>query len=228
MGKTCLFSHLPSAISHQAGFFQRPVRINGNEIRRGSPELLDDIATCLNRNGRRYQFAPCWTAADLCSFERTRGLSIADFVVATRGAEVVGCAAYWDQRAFKQVVVRRYSPRIARWRYVANLLARVTGAPTLPRVGSRLEFAYLSHFAVDDDRADVATALLSAARSRVLCGANCLVTGFADRSPLLLTVARQARHRAYRTLLYAASWPDGQNAVNALDGRLPHPEVAIL
>ena len=204
-------------------------RTTGITIDRGSAELLPDIVACLERNGCRYQFAPRWTAADLLSEQRTPALRLDQFLVAsTPGGRIVGCAAVWDQRTFKQAVVRGYSGRLARWRRVLNVAAPVVGLPPLPRVGEALEFVYLSHVAVDDDRADVATALLAEARRRLPPQVACLVTAFADGSALAAAVAHAAPHRTYRSALYLAWWPDGGDLAASLDGRPPHPEIAIL
>jgi hypothetical protein len=200
----------------------------GIEIRTGSAELLGDIVSCLNRNGRRYQFAPLWTVDDLISTVRTPGLAVDDFLVATRGSRVVACAALWDQRGFKQAVVRGYSPQLARWRHLINLAAPLLRMPALPQIGSPLEFVYLSHVAVDDDRADAISALLVEARRRLEPGVRYMVTAFSDGGPLLAAASRVAPHRTYRSGLYLASWPDGRQLAGSIDGRLPHPEVAIL
>lgn len=205
-----------------------PLHASGVEIAGGSPDLLGEIAACLWRNGRRYQFAPCWTAENLCSGLRTPDLLPEHFVVATRGGRVVGCVASWDQRRFKQVVVRGYSARVARWRPVINITGPWLGIPRLPDVGRRLEFAYLSHLTVDDDNAEVAAALVAAARCRLAPEVDYVVTGIADGNPLLAAFRRIFRHREYRSLLYLAYWPDGERVVQMLDGRIPHPEVAIL
>jgi hypothetical protein len=197
----------------------------GLEVRRGSVELLPDIVACLDRNGRRYQFTPRWTIEDLLSAKRTPGLEPRDFLVAIAGGRVVGCAATWDQRGFKQVVVRGYSQRLARWRRVVNLAGPWVGVPALPAVGRPLEFVYLSHVAVDDDRADVTAALVSEARRRLPADVNYMVTAFAEGSPML---AAAGHHRTYRSALYLACWADGQHLVESIDARLPHPEVAIL
>ena len=207
---------------------RREIRVApGIEIRRGSVELLEDIVACLDRNGRRCQFTPRWTVDDLLSARRTPGLEPQDFFVAIARGRMVGCAATWDQRGFKQVVVRDYSPRLARWRSVVNLAGPWVGLPSLPAVGRPLEFVYLSHVAVDDDRPDVAAALISEARLRLPAGVSDMVTAFAEGSPML-PAARVARLRTYRSVLYLACWPDGQQIVESLDARLPHPEVAIL
>jgi hypothetical protein len=200
----------------------------GIEVRLGSVELLPEIVSCLERNGRRYQFTPRWTVEDLLSARRTPGLDARDFLVAIAGGRVAGCAAVWDQRGFKQVVVRRYSQRLARWRGMVNLTAPWVGIPALPAVGQPLEFVYLSHVAVDGDRPDVIAALVSEARGRLPDGVTHLVTAFADNSPMLAAVTRVARHRTYRSVLYLVCWSDGQPVVESIDARLAHPEVAIL
>ena len=197
-------------------------------VRNGSIEMLDEIVDCLTRNGRRYQFAPIWTADDLLSDDRTPGLAPHDFLVATKAGRVVGCAALWDQRAFKQVVVRGYSPTIMRWRRLLNVVGPFFRLPALPAIGEPLSFVYLSHIAVDDDAADVTMALVAEARRQLRSDVSHLIAAFAERSPLFETASRAAFTRTYRSLLFLAHWPDGHAFVDSIDQRLPHPEIAIL
>jgi hypothetical protein len=198
------------------------------DLEPGSDAHVPAIAACLQRNLSRFQFSPMWTAEDLRSPLRTRGLAAEDFVVALAHGRVVGCAALWDQRAFKQVRIRGYAPRLARVRPLVNLASRVVGRPSLPAVGDVLPSAYLSHVAIDDDRADVFLALLSAQRRQAAeRGLDFLVTGFATRHPFHSVVASEPHH-SYRSTLYAGYWPDGEVACRTLDGRISQPEVAVL
>jgi hypothetical protein len=200
----------------------------GVRLEPGTDALLDDIAACLDRNGSRYQFAPRWTAGDLRS-DRTRGLAPEDFVIARRGARVVGCLALWDQRAFKQVVIRGYSPRLARWRPLINGAGPWLGGVPLPPAGAPLPFAYLSHAAVDDDRAEVFAALATAQCRRArAAGLGHVVAAFVRAHPFHDAIARGFRHRAYDSVLYGAAWADGEAHLAALDRRIPQPEVAVL
>jgi hypothetical protein len=201
------------------------------DVHQGSPGLATEILACLDRNSRRFQFSPRWSAADLAS-TRTRGLEIEDFVVATRQGRVVGCAACWDQRAFKQVVVRGYAPGLARWRPLANMVAPLTSAPKLPPVGSRFQFACISHVALDVDvevGEGVLTSLVESACQRARRkGVDYVVIGLSTRSAAMTVLARTFRHRTFESVLYTAFWPDGEALARSLDGRPSNPELAIL
>jgi hypothetical protein len=198
------------------------------ELLAGSANLRDEIVACLGRNLPRFQAAPRWSSADFSS-TRTRGLDVSDFTVAVRRGRVVGCAACWDQRAFKQVVVRGYAPRLARWRRAVNLLSAFTGAPTLPPAGSRLPLVYVSHAAVDGDDEDVWIPLIARTCERAAeRAAGHALVAFSTRHPALPLVRRFFRARAYDSVLYVAFWPDGEALARSLDGRPSHPEAAIL
>jgi hypothetical protein len=206
----------------------RTFHARGVRVEAATGAHADDIAACLARNLRRYQLAPRWTVSDLRS-DRTRNLAAEDFVVAVRDGRVVGCLAQWDQSAFKQVVVRGYSKRLARWRPVLNLAGPWVGAPHLPPVGQPLRFAYLSHAAVDDDCADVLAALVSdQCRRARAAGVRSVVTGFVSSHPFFDVISRCWRHRAYDSTLYVSAWPDAQQILRSLDGRPLQPEVAVL
>jgi hypothetical protein len=197
-------------------------------VHRGSADLVDGIVTCLERNQPRFQFSPRWTAADLFS-NRTRGLDVEDFIVATRQGSVAGCAACWDQRSFKQVVVRAYARRLAWWRPLLNHLSPLTGTPVLPAEGSRFEFVYISHIAVDGDDVDLLSLLIAKACDRARAkGVDHVVLALSGRHAAIREIERAFRARPYESLLYVAFWPDGESIARSLDGRPSHPEVAIL
>ena len=178
----------------------------------GSAPLLPGILSCLERFGRRHQFAPHWTAANILQPER--------FYVALDGNRVAGCLALWDQRAFKQAVVRGYDRSLARWRPLLNLFGT-----RLPAVGQPLAQAYLSHVGVDGDDPRVLGTLLAAAMGDARrAGLDYATIGFAARHPLSEVVRRGYRCREYASILYAVHGDKPQ----VLDGRIPHPEVALL
>jgi hypothetical protein len=190
-----------------------------------------DVSDCLDRNGRRYQFHPACARDDLRSPQRSLGLSAADFHrVIGRDNGVRGCLAVWDQRPFKQVVVRGYSPLLSRTRPLVNLLGALVGVPPLPAVGEQLDVGYVSHLAIDDDDPEIFEVLLRAAHADAAArDLRYLVVGFARRHPLLAVAKRLYRHRVTASTLYAVHWDDGAADAAALDPSLvAHPEVAIL
>jgi hypothetical protein len=223
----------------------------GVRIERGDPARMPEVAACLERNRRRYQFAPRFSAAHLLSPVRSRGLSPGDFQLAISsgsgassgssasgasggsgsrgdsGGRVVGCLALWDQSGFKQVVVRGYGRRLALLRPALNGLSPLLGTPRLPAAGETLPHAFVSHVAVDGDDPEIFAALFAAARRAAAGRFLYLVAGFAARHPFLPVLRRRARE--VQSVLYAVCWgEEGSKAVAALDGRMPHLEVALL
>jgi hypothetical protein len=198
-------------------------------IERGSHAQIEEIVRCLERNRIRYQFAPRWTALELLSPERSRGLAPHDFLIAERAGTVIGCLALWNQSSFKQIVVRSYGASLRRWRPVVELSARLLGTPRLPSPGRPISHVYLSHVAVDHDSPEVFSALFAQAYNDACDqGHACLVVGFAERHPFLRAVARGYRSWTYSSVLYAVCWEDAKAATASLDGRVPHLEVGLL
>lgn len=199
------------------------------KIERCMPGRLTEVADCLERNRRRYQVAPFFRPADLRSPQRSRGLLSGDFRVAVRSGRVVGCLALWDQMGFKQVVVRGYAPRLDHWRPWINRFSWALGTPRLPDPGEPLLHAYISHVAVDEDDPEVFRALVESAHTEACMRQWAyVVIGFAAGHPWLPWLERRFRPRRYESMLYAVDWGQGAAAVEALDGRLPHVEAALL
>jgi hypothetical protein len=213
----------------QLGRPRRPLPLpRGLRLERGSEARLPALLDCLDRNGRRHQLAPCWTAETLCRPGSTPGLAAADFLLALDGERVVGCLAAWDQSAVKQLVVRGYGGALAAWRPLLNLAAPLGGWPRLPPPGSPLRSCYASHRAVDGDDPEVLAALLRAVYNLAVGRRlGVLAIGFGAADPARAVVAGY-RSTAYASDLYLAAWEDGEGAAAGVDGRLPGPEIALL
>ncbi len=197
-------------------------------VQRATEATLPAIVQCLERNLRRYQFAPAWTEDDLRSTVRTRGLEATDFLIRSdRGGLLTGCVAIWDQRGFKQVVVRGYAPALRRFRPLMNLLLVAARRPRLPPPGSVLELAYLSHLAVDGDRAGVAVELIRTARREAgRRGLDYLVLSFTESHPMLPAVRRAFPARELESILYLVRPSD--STIPEVGERCPYVEAAIL
>ncbi|MDA8016742.1 MAG: hypothetical protein MPN21_04765 [Thermoanaerobaculia bacterium] len=201
-------------------------------VGQGTVELLPAIADCLQRNLRRFEFAPVWTAGDLGDPERCRDLAAADFLTARDDdGDVRACLAIWDQRRFKQVVVRGYDARLTTFRPLINVGLTCLRRPRLPAPGTSLALGFLSHVAVDDDDPRWLLPLLTEAR-RVARkrGLDYLSVGFARRHPLAASVRRATGARVLESILYLVGTEDEANAWSerCAQARCPHVEAATL
>ncbi|HEY3146899.1 MAG TPA: hypothetical protein VGJ75_11130 [Dongiaceae bacterium] len=183
---------------------------------------MPEIADCLARNHRRYQFAPVWS-------EGLSGRGARDFAVHRSDGRITGCLALWDQSRARQAVIRGYHPRIAALRPALNLLGRVTGLPHLPRPGQPLRQVYLSLMAVDGDDPTVLVELVKRGLAEAAHrGFDLALIGLADSNPMLPMLRRSFRAREYRSLLYLVHWEDGRDAVESLGQRPLHVEAGLL
>lgn len=136
-------------------------------------------------------------------------------------------AALWDQRAFKQTVVRSYSRMVRLARPFLNFAAQAIGKPRLPAIGKPLAHAFVTHLVAAPTAERAVVALLSQLRQHARAlGLDFLTLGFDARDPRLTIVRRAFRCREYHSRLYSVNWDD-MPAV-ALDDRLCSPEVALL
>jgi hypothetical protein len=182
----------------------------------------------LNEHNRRCQFTPCWTTEELTALEPL-GLRAPDFQFAGDGSKTDGVAALWDQRSFKQTVVRGYAPWLELTRPVLNVLARFTGEPRLPAVGKIVAHAFVSQLAVAADDDDAFFALLSGLRRLAARrGIELLTAGFDANDPRLMALRKYFRGREYRSRLYLVRWPGIGGAAKELQTGLLAPEVALL
>ena len=198
-------------------------------VARANAQQMSRIATKLAEHGTHYQFHPVWSDDILRSATRCRGLSPDSFLLCEDGDALRSCLALWDQRAFKQTVIRGYSPRLGRVRPLLNIVAPLLGRPRLPGPGAKLESAFLSHVAVHDDDEESLLALVAAGCEQAISKSlDYVMISFAARNPLANIIRKRFTCHEYVSVIYVVYWEDGTEAVTMLDDRIPHPEVAIL
>lgn len=203
---------------------------SGLKVVCGLDSLESSLFDLMNNINRNYQFSPVWSMKRIQSCFRYSNLGAEDYcIVVTPQHTPTACAAIWDQRSIKQVVVRGYAPYLRSIRPVLNAAAKFLGRPQLPAVGQSLEIAYISHLTIEEDQPELMECLIEnlrrAARSRKL---EYLVLGLDVRHPYTTHIRRVFRPREYLSRLYAVTWEDGNDLLNSLDNRLLAPEVALL
>jgi len=192
-----------------------------------APETSELIGH-LSEYGRRYQFSPHWSTPDLSALAPL-GLSAEAFRTVRENGRLIATAALWDQRSFKQTVIRGYAPWLARLRPALNVAAWIAGRPRLPALGARLNHAFASHVALAPDKPDALAALIQTLRTDAAARElSWLTLGFATNDPHLAVVRAKFRYREYRSRIYVVRWQDLGGSASELDGGVLGPEVALL
>jgi hypothetical protein len=221
-----------------------------------SPGPLDDMFGFLSQYNSAYQFAPCWTHKDLIALHEpdsnyaaptelrnwTKGargytddaltepfpaLRCTNFYFLRCNRSIEACGALWDQRSFKQIVVRGYSKLLGWARPFLNAFSRLASGPCLPAIGETLSIAFASHLASKTDASllCIIQHLSNVARQQ---GIELLTLGFASNDPRLDCVRKHFRCREYRSRIYLVHWPGIGGTAHDLDNRVLAPEVALL
>jgi hypothetical protein len=194
----------------------------------GAEEHISALAEFLNSQASQHDLASAWDEEKIRSLEQ-HGLSLTDFQLLLDGGRIVACAALWDQRRFRQIVIRGYSRRLSFVRPWLNVVAGVIGGPQLPPVGSTLAHGFLSPLAVSPDDPPALLALVELSLSKAAArGLDYLTLGFVADDPRLEMVRRQFPCREYRNRLFHVRWKDAGPTVTILNDRLIFPEVALL
>lgn len=196
-------------------------------LQSATPQDVPALVEFFNRQAARYQYSPVLSTEWLLSLSGSQGLSLSDFWLAKDGAAIRGCLAIWDQRAFKQTVVRGYRFPLSVFRRAYNLFAAATGRVILPAPGQTLQQMFLSFVAFDNPAGEfplrVVQEGLARARQR---GAAVAILGISEQNPLAALLRRKLRPSIYRTCIETVSWPGDPEPIHS--GCAAQPEVALL
>jgi hypothetical protein len=197
------------------------------EMRRGNDAMAPRIFEFLREELSKKQLAPCYDAGDLRS-ARLLGLQAEDFYLAIRGDNIVGCVAAWDQSAFRQTHVERYSGRLRLIRPFYNLAAALSPLHSLPRPGEQIRFLYLSLIAVDGNRPDIFASLMRSVYQDRRAGAwQFMIAGLHEQDPLCAVFEDYSRIEAAGRL-FLIYYAEHRDFVNQIDTRIPYVEMAAV
>lgn len=206
-----------------ASLILRPRKSRSVGVREVRGDEFAALASFLDLRLRERQFSTRWT------IDALRNLPGATFLAAVDAGEMVGCVSLWDQRAFRQTVIHGYPPLISAARPAINLLGGAFGLPRLPRAGSALRQAFLSHLtARDDDTGIVVDLVTSALDLAARRGLDAAVLGVPANHPWREAVLRRFRSIEYRTTLYGVFWPELGDPPLPDHGDQVFPEIGLL
>jgi hypothetical protein len=229
-GNLPMYHPYGSFVTHAIATHQHSPAIcppDGVSIRRAGPADLRGIVAFLNEQGSRRQFFPVYRESDFAPTGLLRGLRIEDVFVAESEGRIVGTAALWDQRSFRQCVVTSYPMVLDVFRAVANGLLHLMGYPMFPKAGGRVEACCLALLCARDESQDVLRALAARALSDAKEMARVVLAGGVEGSPEQATLHR-LRSMRYRSTAHVVCWPERQEAWERLDGRPGYLEMGAL
>ena len=209
--------------------WERRVLSSGYRVTQASERDIEEMMACWRRYAPQRQMAPVFDAESFRAWvTNAPGLGIESYWLARDASgRLVAFIGWWDQRAFKQLRVTRYSRGTALFRAAFNAAAPLTGAALLPPAGGALQQRSAVHLCVPDDTVAALRALVlhgyGALRGR---GYSCLTLGLDVRDPLSHAVrGLLAQATTIRALVSA---PSGRYIGPALDDRPLHPEPALV
>jgi len=188
---------------------------------------IPELVNFYNNHASQYQFSPVLSADWLKKIPQNIGLSISDFWLYKTTSGIQACLALWNQRSFKQIVVRGYRFPLNVLRIPSNLLAKYFKLPVLPPVGACLKQIYVSFLAIDtaviDKTSIIFANALNIARQQ---GADTCVTGLSVDNPVLPQLKKNFRSYTYSTLIETVNFNRDDGPV--MNSRSVQPEIALL
>ncbi len=167
-------------------------------FRRAEPSDGEALVSFLSEQGRRYQFFPVLDRKEL---DRRQGhISVDDFyLLCDRVHGIVAAGTLWDQRDYKQYILKGYAGALKVLYPFSFLLPRL-GYPRLAPPGSVLNLCTLSFWVVKDDNARWCECFLSHMVQEAR-GFSYVVAGLDARHPLRLVFDKRP-HLTYKSRMY--------------------------
>jgi len=199
------------------------------------PAVEDDVPALVafyNRQARQYQYSPVLTEDWLLNLYRSNGLQLQDFYLLKVQGSIRACFAIWDQRQFKQTVVRGYRFPLNIMRLPYNLYSRLTDRVELPAIGNCIDYVFIAFLAVSKSmQSEYCKIIATALKLARLARADIAMLGLSANNPNLNLL--DAFHKqTYRSQVETVSWPDRYSTRDRA-GLFPkraviQPEIALL
>jgi hypothetical protein len=202
----------------------RRVTLGATPVRRTE---MHDVARFLNQAALRHHLAALWNADMLLSLAGN-GLPLERIQLVKTGEEIVACGGLWDQRGFRQTVIKRHSPVVGALRPFVNLASRFRGNAGLPAIGSVLKHAFLSPLAFRPDAShmlpDFIASFFPMAAS---LGIDFITLALPAADDRIAHLRRRFHPRTWNSLLFEVRWPD-QRTQELAPATPIMPDVSLL
>lgn len=195
-------------------------------LRRAEASDVHLLIDFLNREGSKNQMFPVLDEMDIRN-SIVPGLSAESFyILYDVNGEIAACALAWDQKDYKQYIVKGYGG-ILKALYPVSFLFNIFGYPSLPPVDSVLKFFTLSFWAVRDNSPEIFSILLGAIAKQKK-EYPFFIAGICEGHPLK-QVLDNIPHISYSSRIYLVDWGRLGGNIEKFDRNfLPYLECGML
>lgn len=197
------------------------------KLQKASKKDITRVVNFYNKCASSYQFSPHLDELWLSELSDAKGLNIDDFyILENSNKEIKACFALWDQREFKQSVIKSYKKPLNTIRSLYNLFAKFTKRLELPKENTMLEQIYITFLATTKSELylELIQEAASIAKSK---GAKACVLGLSSQHPNLEFLKNRLKANVYKTFIEMVSFGD-VSKIEINKNLLIQPEVALL
>jgi hypothetical protein len=206
---------------------KRAIKIKGLKFSVANEKTMANVFAFIQKQYAEKQFSPAYQLSDFGT-DRLRGLNREDIYVATFQNRIVATIAAWDQSAFRQTYIEKYSSLMRMAKPIYNVFSGLTPLKPLPEPGQKIPHLYFSLMAAENNNTAIFSALLRHVYSQRRLGKwHYAIAGLHEKDPLAECLS------SYRSIaasgeLFSVSYPGSQQAIEEPSQRIPYIELASL
>jgi hypothetical protein len=212
------------ALSARAGKFS-------NIMQRAQVVDIPALAEFYNRQARQFQYSPVLSEQWLRNLDGGNGLRLQDFWLLKDGESIRACFAVWDQRKFKQTVVRGYRFPLNIVCRLHNLLPNLSRRVRLPRVGEQINYVFIAFLAIDKSVQIRCRAIIESALALIKSvNVDIAMLGLSSHNPIFKQLDAYPK-KTYHSCIESVTWPDQPGPVQSnskSESGIVQPEAALL
>jgi hypothetical protein len=207
--------------------FSTSFKSKNMKLQKASKKDVTRVVNFYNKCASSYQFSPYLDELWLSDLSDAKGLNINDFyILENSNKDIEACFALWDQREFKQSVIKSYKKPLNIIRPLYNVFAKLTKRLELPKENSMLEQIYIAFLATTNSELylELIQEAASLAQDK---GAKACVFGLSSKHPNLNFLKNALKANVYKTCIEMVSLQD-EVKIELNKNLLIQPEVALL
>lgn len=190
-------------------------------LRQATPEDWPRLMAFYGEEGRKKDLFPVLDTATLWE-----GLRAESFFMLLDGDEIVAAAALWNQTAYKQYIVKRYSGLMKRARMLNPLLSAL-GYIRLPKEDQPLDFPTLAFFLSQGDDQALYRIFLREILPVIREDYGMFVIGLPEHHTAM-RIFQRLPHISFDTRLYSVTFPWSKQTYSRVTAENIFPECALL